>query len=216
MDLRSRESGSQTPPARAAIATEATLDEASVVHGLGSVHERSRPTGEPERDDVDAGRGIEVGTAKAPRDLDLPPRLEAQRGQRLTGRGTAGKPLGRFTLDHEIGVLRWSVGLDKPPDDCGSPIERNVPQDLVGDFGQPKTQEVSLDDRDAAVAQEVLAKSRRQRSVDLDRDNLTASTGQFSSENATTRPDLDDQIASFDRSLSDQASRKRPAPQKVL
>ena len=183
---------------------------------MESVHKRSGSTGEPERDGVDAGRGIEVGTAKAPHDLDLPPRLEQQRGQGLPGTGTAGKPFGRFTLDHEIGVLRWRIGLDKPPDDGGSPIERNVPQDLVGDIGQPKTQEVGPDDRDTVVTQEARAKCLGQRSVELYRDDLTASTCQFSSENTTARPDLDDQIGSFDGSLSDQANRKRPAPQEVL
>ena len=216
MDLLSRESRQQTPPDRAAVATEATPDEAPVVHGLVSVHKRSQPAGEPERDDVDAGRGIEVGTPKAPRDLDLPPRLEEQRGQRLPGTGTAGEPSGRFTLDHQIGVLRRSIGLDEPPDDGGGPIERNVPEDLVGDIGQSKTQEVGLDDCDAAVAYEALAKSFRQRAVNLDRHNLTAATGQFPGQNTPTWPDLDDQIASFDWSLSDQASRKRPAPQEVL
>ncbi len=216
VNLRSREFGSQTPPDRAAVATEAAPDEAPVVHGLESVHKRSGSTGEPERDGVNAGRGIEVGTAKAPHDLDLPPRLEQQRGQGLPGTGTAGKPFGRFTLDHEPGVLRWRVGLDKPPDDGGSPIERNVPQDLVGDIGQPKTQEVGPDDRDTVVTQEARAKRLGQRSVELYRDDLTASTCQFSSENAAARPDLDDQIASFDGSLSDQASGKRPAPKEVL
>ncbi len=216
LDLRSREFGSQTPPDRAAVTTEASLDEVPVVHRLGSVHKRSCPAGEPERYGVDTGRGIEVGTAKSPRDLDLPPRLEQQRGQGLPRTGTAGEPFGRFTLDHEIGVLRWTIGLDKPPDDCGSPIERNVPQDLVGGTGQPKTQEVGPDDCDAAVAQEPRTKRRRQRLVNLYRDDLTASTCQFSSENTPARPDLHDQIVSFDWSLSDQANRKRPAPQKVL
>ena len=207
MDLRAREFGSQTPPDRAAVATEATLYEAPVVHGLGPVHKRSCATGEPERDGVDAGRGIEVGTAKAPHDLVLPPRLEQQRGQGLPGPGAAGKSFGRFTLNHEIGVLRWTIGLDKPPDDRGSPIERNVPQHLVADIGQPKTQEVGLDDGDTAVTREACAKRLAQRPVDLYRDDLTASTLQFSSENTPARPDLDDQIVSFEGSLSDQASR---------
>ena len=142
MDLRSRDFGSQTPPDRASVATEATPDEAPVVRGLKSVHKRSGSAGEPERDDVDAGRGIEVGTAKPPRDLDLPPRLEQQRGQGLPGKGTAGKPFGRFTLDHEIGVLRWRIVLGEPPDDGGGPVEGNVPQNLVGDFGQPEAKKV--------------------------------------------------------------------------
>ena len=129
---------------------------------------------------------------------------------------TAGKPFGRFTLDHEPGVLRWRIGLDKAPDDVGSPIERNVPQDLVGDIGQPKTQEVGADDHDTVVTQETRAKRLGQRPVELYRDDLTASTCQFPSENTTARPDLDDQIASCDGRLSDQASRKRPAPQEVL
>ena len=172
--------------------------------------------GEPERDDVDAGRGIEVGTAKAPHDLDLPPRLEQQRRQGLPGTGTAGKPVGRFTLNHKPGILRWKIGLNEAPDDGGSPIERNVPQNLVGNIGQPKTQEVGPDDRDPAVVQEARAKRLGQRSVELYRDDLTASTCQFPSENTTARPDLDDQIASCDGSLSDQASRKRLAPQEVL
>ncbi len=130
--------------------------------------------------------------------------------------GTAGKPFGRFTLDHEPGVPRWRIGLDKPPDDGGRPIERNVPQDLVGDIGQPKTEEVGPNDRNAAVTQEPRAKRLGQRFVEFYRDHLTAAACQFSSENATARPDLDDQIVSSDGSLGDQASRKRPAPEKVL
>ena len=132
------------------------------------------------------------------------------------GEGTAGEPFGRFTLNHEKGVPRWRFGLDEPPDDGGGPVERNVPQDLVGDFGQPKTQEVGTDDRDAAVTQEARAKCLGERPVELYRDDLTASAHQFSSENAAARPDLDDQIVSCDGSLGDQASRKRPAPQEVL
>ena len=130
--------------------------------------------------------------------------------------GTARKPFGRFTLDHEPGVPRRRIGLDKPPDDGGGPIERDVPQDLVRDIGQPKTEEVGADDRDMAVTQEARAKRLGQRSVELYRDDLTASARQFSSENTTARPDLDDQIVSVDGSLGDQASRKRPAPEKVL
>ena len=216
MDLRSREFGSQTAPDRAAAATEAPPDEAPVVGGLESVHKRPGSAGQPERDGVHAGRGIEVGTTKASHDLDLPPRLEQQRGQRLPGTGTAGKPFGRFTLDYEPGVLRWRIGLDEPPDDGGSPIERNVPQHLVGDIGQPETQEVGPDDRDMAVTQEARAKRLGQRPVELYRDDLTAPTCQFPGENAPARPDLDDQIVSFDGSLCDQASRKRPAPEEVL
>lgn len=216
MDLRSREFGPQTPPDRAAVATEAAPDEVPVVRGLESVHKRSGSAGQPECDGVDAGRGIEVGTAKAPHDLDLPPRLEQQRGQRLTGTGTAGKPFGRFTLDYDPGVTWWTIGLDEPPDDVGSPIERNVPQHLVGDIGQPKTQKVGPDDRDMVVTQEARAKRLGKPSVELYRDDLTASTCQFPGENAPARPDLDDQIVSFDGSLGDQASRKRPAPEEVL
>ena len=58
VDLCSREFGSQTPPDRTAVAAEAALDEAPVVHGLESVHKRSGSTGEPERDGVNAGSGI--------------------------------------------------------------------------------------------------------------------------------------------------------------
>ena len=108
--------------------------------------------------------------------------------------GRSRKPLRRFTLDHEIGVLRPRIGLDKPPDDCGSPIERNVPQDLVGDIGQPKAQKVGPDNRDTGVSQEARAKRLGQCSVELYGDDLTASTRQFSSENTTARPDLDNQI----------------------
>ena len=194
VDLRSREFGSKTPPDRAAVAAEATLDEAPVVHRLESVHKRSCSPGEPERDGVNTGRWIEVGTAKAPRDLDLPPRLEQQRGQGFSGMGRSRKSLRRFTLDHEIGVLRPRLGLDKPPDDCGSPIERNVPQDLVGDVGKPKPQEVGPDNRDTSVTEEARAKRVGQCSVELHGDDLTASTCEFSSENTTARPDLDNQI----------------------
>jgi len=67
-----------------------------------------------------------------------------------------------------------------------------------------------------AVTQEARAKRLGQRSVELYRDDLTASARQFSSENTTARPDLYDQIVSPDGSLGDQASRKRPAPEKVL
>ena len=108
--------------------------------------------------------------------------------------GCAGEPFGRFALDHEPGVLRWRIGLDKPPDDGGGPIERNIPHDLVGDSGQPKTQEVGRDDRDAVVAQKARAKCLGQRSVELNRDDPAASKRQFSSEDATARPDLDHQI----------------------
>ena len=208
MDLRSREFGSQTPPDRGAAATEAIADEAPVVRGLESFHKRSGSAGEPERDSVDAGRGIEVGTAKAPHDLDLPPWLEEQRGPGLPGTGTACKSFGRFTLDYEPGVVRWRIGPDEAPDDGGSPIERNVPQNLVGDIGQPKTQEVGPDDRDMVVAQEARAKRLGERSVELYRDDLTTPKRQFPGENAPARPDLDDQIVSFNGSLCDQASRK--------
>ena len=216
LDLRSRELGSQTPPDRAAVAAEATPDEAAVVRGLESVHKGSSSAGEPERDGVDAGRGVEVGTAEAPRDLDPPPRLEQERGPRLVGTGTAGEPFGRFALDHEPGVPRGRIGFGEPPDDGGRPIERDVPQDLVGDVGQPKSQEVGPDDRDAVVTPEARAKRLGQRSVELHRDDFIASTREFSSEDAAARPDLDDQIASCEGSLSDQASRKRPAPEEVL
>lgn len=194
MDLRSREFGSQTAPDRAAVAAEATPDEAPVVSGLESVHKGSGSAGEPERDGVDAGRGIEVGTAKAPHDLDLPPRLEQQRRQRLPGTGNAGKPFGRFTLDYEPGVPRWRIGPDEPSDNGGSPVERNVPQDLVGDIGQPKTQKVGPDDRDMVVTQEARAKRLGKPSVELYRDDLTAPTRQFPGENApaparSRRPD---------------------------
>ena len=108
--------------------------------------------------------------------------------------GRSRKPLRRFPLDHEVGVLRPRISLDKPPDDCGSPIERNVPQDLVGDIGQPKAQKVGPDNRDTGVSQEARAKRLGQCSVELYGDDLTASTRQFSSENTTARPDLDNQI----------------------
>ena len=108
--------------------------------------------------------------------------------------GRSRKPLRRFPLDHEVGVLRPRISLDKPPDDCGSPIERNVPQDLVGDIGQPKAQKVGPDNRDTGVSQEARAKRLGQCSVELYGDDLTASTCQFSSENTTARPDLDNQI----------------------
>ncbi len=130
--------------------------------------------------------------------------------------GAAGKPFGRFALDHEPGVLRRRIGLDQPPDDGRGQIERNVSHDLVGDTGQPKTQEVGSHDRDAVVAQEARAKRLGQRSVELYRYDLTATARQFSSEDTTARSDLDDQIVSLDGSLGDQAGRKRPAPQEVL
>jgi len=199
-----------------AVATEASPDEAPVVRGLGSLHKRPRSTGKPEGNGIDGGRGIEVGTAKAPRNLDLPPGLEQQRGQGLPGIGASGKSFRRFTLDYEIGVLRWRIGLGEPPHDRSSPIERNVPQNLVGDIGQPKAQEVGPDDRNTGVGHEARAKRRGQHSVELHRDDLATAARQFSSENAAARPDFDDQIASFDGGLSDQASGKRPAPQEVL
>ena len=73
-------------------------------------------------------------------------------------------------------------------------------------LGQPKTQEVRPDDRDTVVTPEARAKRLGQRAVELYRDDLTASTRQFSSENTAARPNLDDQIASFERSGQPQAN----------
>ena len=186
LDLCSREFGSQTPPDRVTVPTEATPDEAPVVHGLAPVHKRSGATGEPKRDGVDSGRGIEVGTAKAPHDLDLPPRLEQQRGQGLPGTGTASKPFGRLTLDHEIG--------------SGSRRRRKSELTIVTRLSLRKRLR-SASDSALLNSTAMISRHRRASSrVRIPRPGPISTTRSFS----------------CDGCLSDQASRKRPAPQEVL
>ncbi len=73
-----------------------------------------------------------------------------------------------------------------------------------------------MDDLDPGATTKPPAKRLAQRSVELYSNDFAAMTRQLSSQNAASRPDLDDQVSSRDGGLSDQARGKRPAPQEVL
>jgi len=108
------------------------------------------------------------------------------------------EPLGRLSLNDEVGVLRRIEAARELCDSISRDVERQARADLVWAARKLAAQKVRVDERDVRRIPEPPFKGVEYTRIDLVGHDLSAALGQWSCERAVPGPDFEDQIVGRD------------------
>ena len=162
------------------------------------------------------GGGFEVVRRESHPQLGVPPRLEAQRRQRLRCPRRTCEALRCFRLHDEVNVVGQCWDARRLPQDLGGEREGDVAGEHERLARQVEREEVRLDHLHQRFTDERLVEITRQSPVQFDCEHAAAATRKGARQQPAAGTDLDDERTGRERAVLDEPLSERSAAQEVL
>lgn len=209
--------GAELPPeavAQPLALSEHALDQPSVLRRLVAVQQRTVTAQHPEQRHRNRWRRGERGVRELADDLDVPPRLETQRLQRLTRVRRAREPFRSFELHEQVRLTQPRLA-HQPPHEVSCAIEGWVGHHAERLRGERDLEGVAGHHLDVRVIGRRAAQASGEAFVDLDARDERGARRKGARQDPGAATDLDDAVGAGDaRPLDD--LRRRCGRQEVL